>query len=349
MSTRLETRYRWVLRLLPAAYRQVWEEEMVAAFLESMERDDPEENEYLADYGRPSWSEVASVLALAVRLRLGGAGGPGRYAAWGEAIRLVALIGLLWQAAGAFIGVTTRLWLAGQLPWLPAAPAEWALGMPSGIWRTAWQLSDLIWLPAYLALLFGHRRVAQGLAALALLPALVGATAATIKGEPFVVTRWSILLFSAFLVAALVAFHGYAPPVRRRPWLIALPAVAVVLAGVQLLTYGLTGPTVALLDWPALCAAVLVPAALVHLALPVLGRQRAASWSHALAVLTLGLFGLRLLTLLDYLLFPNSVERSTQLAFGAIQALVLLAVGGPLAVLAVRGLRHLPRQSSWAV
>ena len=46
---------------------------MVATFLESMDTDDAEAAEYLADYGRPSWSEVASVAALAVRLRLGAA------------------------------------------------------------------------------------------------------------------------------------------------------------------------------------------------------------------------------------------------------------------------------------
>jgi hypothetical protein len=95
---RLEERYRGVLRLLPAGYRARWEEEMVAAFLESMERDDPDEAEFLRDYGRPSWSEMGSVAALAVRLRLGGAGTP-RSAAWGAAVRLAALIALLATAA----------------------------------------------------------------------------------------------------------------------------------------------------------------------------------------------------------------------------------------------------------
>ena len=82
--SRLEQRYRLLLRtLLPASYRKVWEEDMVATFLESMDTDDAEAAEYLADYGRPSWSEVASVAALAIRLRLGAAGAPPRYVAWG--------------------------------------------------------------------------------------------------------------------------------------------------------------------------------------------------------------------------------------------------------------------------
>ena len=54
---------------------------MVATFLESMASDDAEAAEYLADYGRPSWSEVASVAALAVRLRLGAADAPASGAA----------------------------------------------------------------------------------------------------------------------------------------------------------------------------------------------------------------------------------------------------------------------------
>lgn len=64
--TRLERRYRRVLRLLPAAYRAAWEEEMVATFLESRDSDDAETAEYTADFGRPSCPEVASVTVLAV-------------------------------------------------------------------------------------------------------------------------------------------------------------------------------------------------------------------------------------------------------------------------------------------
>jgi hypothetical protein len=34
--SRIEERYRFVLRLLPVSYRQRWEEDMVASFLESV-------------------------------------------------------------------------------------------------------------------------------------------------------------------------------------------------------------------------------------------------------------------------------------------------------------------------
>jgi hypothetical protein len=46
--SRLAERYRFVLRLLPADYRQEWEEDMVAAFLDSMDTGDPETTAYLA-------------------------------------------------------------------------------------------------------------------------------------------------------------------------------------------------------------------------------------------------------------------------------------------------------------
>jgi hypothetical protein len=107
--TRLEGRYRRVLRLLlPAAYLREWEDEMVATFLESVRVDDPDDAAYLADFGRPGWSETASVAALAVRrrpgtarLRLGAGGASPRDLAWGEAARIVALVGVLAHAVAA--------------------------------------------------------------------------------------------------------------------------------------------------------------------------------------------------------------------------------------------------------
>ena len=65
MSGDLERRYRRVLRLLPGYYRQQWEEDMVAAFLDSSLTGDPEEDEFITEYGRPSWPELASVAGLA--------------------------------------------------------------------------------------------------------------------------------------------------------------------------------------------------------------------------------------------------------------------------------------------
>ena len=84
----LEQRYRRVLRLLPGYYRDKWEEDMVAAFLDSWMTGDPDEDSVTMEYDRPSRQEIASVVGLAARLYLGGAGTPRRYFAWGQAVRL---------------------------------------------------------------------------------------------------------------------------------------------------------------------------------------------------------------------------------------------------------------------
>src|SRR5262249_61378964 len=92
MSSDLERRYRRVLRLLPCWYREQWEEDMVAAFLDSWLTGDPEADEYITKAAGPSWAEVASVSGLAARLYLGnGADALRRYFAWGQAIRCAVL------------------------------------------------------------------------------------------------------------------------------------------------------------------------------------------------------------------------------------------------------------------
>ena len=78
----LEQRYRRVLRLLPGYYRDKWEEDMVTAFLDSWMTGDPDEDPVTKEFDRPARQEVASVIALAVRLYLGGASTPRRYFAW---------------------------------------------------------------------------------------------------------------------------------------------------------------------------------------------------------------------------------------------------------------------------
>src|SRR5580693_8483995 len=87
----LERRYRRVLRLLPGYYREQWEQDMVAAFLDSWLTGDPEEDEAVLEFCKPTWAEVASVAGLAARLYLGGAGAPRRYFAWGQAVRRAVL------------------------------------------------------------------------------------------------------------------------------------------------------------------------------------------------------------------------------------------------------------------
>ena len=55
MSSDLERRYRRVLRLLPGWYRQQWEQDMVAAFLDSWLTGDPAADEAILEFCRPAW------------------------------------------------------------------------------------------------------------------------------------------------------------------------------------------------------------------------------------------------------------------------------------------------------
>ena len=220
--TGLEQRYRRVLRMLPASYRQAWEEDMVATFLASTDTD------YLADSSRPSWSEVASVARLAVRLRVGRAGVSPLSVAWEEvvqALRLVALGVLLLSAVVATWTVWRNPWLANEIPWIPP-PAD-VPAFQWGIGDAAWTAVDLLWVAAYLALVFGRWRAARLFTVLAFVPFVGFAVRDTLEGSP-VLGRWFDVLVTALLLLTLAAFHLDTPPVRPRPWLIAF-AVGVAL------------------------------------------------------------------------------------------------------------------------
>lgn len=326
----LEERYRRVLRMLPAAYRRRWEEDMVAAFLEAAHASDPDDPEGVG-LGSPRWGEVASVAALAVRLRLGGDAAVPRSFTWGEAVRRVALVGLLVHAVGAVAGVILTAWITHRLPLPAALPADWSRTR----WETLLNLVTLLWLPAYLALVQGHRRAAGILSAGALAPTMA-ASAVSLAADPgaYPLSAVAWLLFAALPVVALAAFHQEAPPVAPRPWLVALPA-GVVLTLLLAPLGQLVAGRVPLIDLPGLCTAGLVVAALTRLA-------RVAHWALALALLAAATLGLRLVTLLELLGHGGAVPgRSAFIAVAVAESVVLLMTAVTLAVRAARALRHL--------
>lgn len=337
--TGLERRYRSVLRLLPASYRNVWEEDMVAAFLDSMKTGDPDTDEYLADHARPSWSEMSSITALAIRLRLGG--GPEaqpRQVAWGEAARLAVLVAMLIHAVWAAAGTALTLWRTGNVTWLPAVPAEWAAEGPPGIWYTAWDLIGNAWLLAYIALVLGHRRPAQAVALLALGPA-VAFTATT---APPSLSAWAPRLLDVLVILAMSVFHREAPPVPPRPWLLALP-VGVLVVPAPLFAVQATVEAAWVLDRSGLACTVLAVVIIGYLASAAVGSLRhPPSWSLALALLAVTTLAYRLATLPDYIQSAPTAERATVLTLGLAQAVALTAAGAPLAVFAARTLRRLP-------
>jgi hypothetical protein len=334
--TELEQRYRSLLRLLPSAYREKWADDMVATFLESMATDDVEDAEYVAEFGKPSRAEIGSVIALAVRLRLGSGASSARYFEWGAAVRIVALVGFLVNAFLATVSVELLFWDAGSIPWLPV-PGGVRAADPLPILGS---LAGLLWVVAFLAVVFGHRRVAGIFGSLAVVPGVVAAVSATAElvvdgGPAFVGTLWMNFAVNVLLVSALMAFHQDAPVVSRRPWLIALgvgilanplPVLAVLTPPDQLL----------LLDWPGLCCLAVAAVALACLVVPAL---RSPDMSLALALLAALAFALRGVTLLDVWLYFGSAPTSLGLA----QLVAVLVVAVSAATLAAQRLRHLPQ------
>lgn len=319
----LEWRYRRLLRVLPGFYRRAWEEDMVATFLAGALPDDPEDAEYTAEYGRPDWSEVASIVALAVRLRVGGASP--RSLAWGEAVRRVALAGLLANAVNALAGL-------GALLWLPARFN--GHGVPDQD-VVVWSLIGLGWVAAYLTLVFGRWHQARQFAGLSLVVVAISAgvdLAAT--GGAYPLSRGVGLLVVAVPVLALVAFHEQAPPVRPRPWLVALPVGTVLVTVVLLVTQY---PGGILVDWPGLACAAVFAAALAYQVAPTLG-WGSPSWPAALALLAAATLVLRVVTLLDYLQHTASPERDPLIAAAFVEGVAVVVVAVPLAVRAIRTL-----------
>jgi len=342
----LEERYRRALRMLPACYRQVWEDDMVATFMArayAWDRDDAEG----VELGSPSRSEVASIAALALRLRLGGVGAAPRYFAWGEAVRRVALVGLLANAMGALVATGMLVWITQRLPNLDVPDDASLVGFDNR-WQALWNLTGLLWVPAFLAVVHGHRRAALTLALLAFTPAVVS-TVIELAGSdgPPVVAPAAQLFFNALLLAALTAFHRGAPPVKPRPWLVALPAGAAVMFTVVLFSQPLTNHQ-PLVDWPGLWCAGVTVGALAYLAATAVGhRPTTPHWPLALTLLAVATFALRTLTLASYLNFAAPTpEQSTLVAVDVAQAAAVLAVGVVVATVSARAMRRLPPSQS---
>jgi hypothetical protein len=311
MSGDLERRYRQVLRLLPGWYRQLWEEDMVAAFLDGWLTGDPEADEYISKAARPEWAEVASVAGLAARLYLGGAGAPRRYFAWGQAIRRAVLTVMLMHATLALDVLVLTAWNRRMFG-LPAPPASLVTASPGGAWPAVYYVVNVAWVVVFVALVLGHDRAARVLAALAIVPGLVALLQAQLTGiMPAPFGSWAFwVLFNLVPVAAMTAFHRDAPSAARWPWLLALPAnYLLVVAPLQVLQA--TGNSAWLPDLPGLCCLLVSLACLAH-APRAWSRQGDGSgvWSLALTLLAAVAGAYRIITLSGYLHDPHLIKVS---------------------------------------
>ncbi|WP_163510308.1 hypothetical protein [Fodinicola acaciae] len=280
----LEWRYWRVLRLLPAAYRQRWQDDMVDAFLESTRTGDPEADDYQRDYGRPSLSETGSVVALAVRLRLTGSAGS---FGWGAAVRLAVLVILAVQAAYGLVTLSNAVWMTGWIHWLPTPPMTAPSLLPA--------IFHAGWLVAFLSLLLGYRRTAVWLIAGA--PVLSAISQLAFGHVVAVGTIFDLMPAAILAVAVGCAFQDGVPAPRPLPWLLAL-AGGVIVAVVPSVTGGfwVTGDNV--------LAGLLIAGLVVALCRPSIPVSR----QLAMVVLAVALVGARLpaLTLIGYQVVSES-------------------------------------------
>jgi hypothetical protein len=307
----LEQRYRRVLRVLPGYYRDQWEEDMVAAFLDSWHTGDPDDDEFALEFCKPTRDEVASVAGLAARLYLGGAATPRRYFAWGQAVRNAVLAMLLVHALLGLEVLVRTAW-SRRLFGLPAPPASLMTASPDGLWPSAYDLVNVAWVVIFVTLALGYYRTARVLAALAILPGLAALLQAQLTGimpAPFGPWAWWVL-FDLALVVAMAAFHQDAPPPARLPWLLALPA-GYLLVYVPVLALEATGNVAWLPDFSGLCCLVAALACLAHV--PRAWSRRVTGsgvWSLTLVLLAAVFGAFRIGTLGGYVHDPHLIKVS---------------------------------------
>jgi hypothetical protein len=343
----LEQRYRRVLRLLPGYYRDKWEQDMVAAFLDSWMTGDPDEDSVTMEYERPSRQEVVSVMGLAARLYLGGAGAPRRYFAWGQAVRGAVLALLLVHAAAGLDGLAS-VFLSGSHHRIivPAPPAVVA-ALPGSVWPPAvWYAVGYVWIVVFAALILGHYRVARVVAALALVPSLAWLLQGQLTGSllsPF--ASWAFwFLIDLAPVLAMAAFHRDAPLPARWPWLLAVPAYYL-LVSVPALAAKLTGHPAWVPETPALCCILVTVACLAHVPRAWSRRPGTGVWSLTLVLLAAVAGAYRIVSLGDYLQDPHLVyylQGPHLVAVGAAELLILAAAVALVAPDAVRAQAPVP-------
>jgi hypothetical protein len=306
MSGDLEQRYRLVLRLLPGWYRERWQEDMVAAFLDGWLTGDPETDEYIRKVAWPSTAEVVSVAGLATRLYLRGAGTPRRHA-WDQAIRRAVLAVLLVHAVLAVNFLLFLAWGRRLVGWLPALPSSLVV-TPGGVWDKVYYLVSVAWIVIFVTLALGHHRTARVLAALAIVPNLVALLQAQLTGfmpAPFGSWPFWILLDLA-PVLAMTAFRSGALPAAPRPWLLA-PPVGYLLVYGPLLALQATGNYAWLPDFPGLCC-ILVALACLARTPRIRSSPGSGVWSLTLALLAAVAAAYRIFTLSAYLNDPHLIN-----------------------------------------
>jgi hypothetical protein len=286
---------------------------------------------------------AVSRILIAVRLRIGGAGIAPLTVVWEEivrALRLVALVMLLLWAVVAIWTVWRNPWLANDIPWFPP-PAD-VPALSWGGWDLAWSVVGLLSVAAYVALVFGRWRAARLFAVLAFMPFVGFAVRDTLEGWP-VLALWSDVLVAALLLLTLAVFHRDTPPVRPRPWLIALAVGVALTPAAELASLILPMGSQWLLAWPAVNCVLIVAAALVYLVSQAFGCGPAPSWALALALLSLATVIVQTVSLGEHA--AVHMMSFAAITLGVVQAVGAFVVGLLLFAFAAHELRRLQAQA----
>jgi len=198
--SKLERRYRRLLKVLPKWYRHDREEEMVGLFLAGRT------DELDLEHSWPGWGETGAMLGLAVRTHLAAGSGmtsaPTKAVWRGEVVRALGMIGLLLGVFYAGSAITSLAVAFGN--------PEWASGI------TGWHVLALGPVVAFVALLSGRRTLAKVAAAAPVVLSVVSLQ------QPGYLMLWAVFQvphFVTFLCLCL-GFHREAPTpsARRLVW-----------------------------------------------------------------------------------------------------------------------------------
>lgn len=266
----------------------------------------------------PGWAELWRILALAVRLRVGGAGAPARPMSWGEAVRLVALLGLLARSIILPLGVLGMVWA-----WLIGVGNPPAPPSPGVLRSLATQALSVL---ALLAVVLRHRRPAI---TFGLLAAAANVPTVWQAGTGAVLADSGIAVWAPVLCLLLGFRRDWVPVAHPGRWLLALPT-GVLLAVVQLPAWQV------LFDIASLHCLGLVVGTLYQLRC-----RSGAAWPLALSMLSVLVLVTRLVTLEQLAGLPTAAQVSAHA-----QIPVLVATAVTTAVLARRALRRLPHPAA---
>jgi hypothetical protein len=212
-----EATFRLVLRLLPAGYRQLWEEDMVSAYLSSV-----------TDSPQRAKSEWLAVVWLALRLRLNGSHASPRAQLWYQTVLGIAMLTTLYESLTAtFVVVDTT---TESIKYDTDFGSWWnAVAM----WLVAWRL---VWVATFVCLVLGRVVAARVLVLVAMVHE-AGFTSWVVGnlGRPSWGLPGAVLsnMHQAWLGLAVVAV--FLVPKNFRPsrgWLAAYLVPAAVLASV---------------------------------------------------------------------------------------------------------------------